>query len=164
MQALLTRNLHDRIGANGFSNFTNHPFFVNAGIDFELLEKRQLQPIFRPSSEKTNFDATYDLEELLLEEAPLEARTKTTKPRAEPKADASPQERRTAELHRMIEQLFEPFNYTMASFEKYVFGLLVAIAMHATDKTTQASRSSRRRARHRPPSYTPSRNGNWHRP
>lgn len=118
IQALLSRNLHDRIGANGFSTFTNHPFFVNAGIDFDLLERKGIRPIFVPSSDKTNFDATYDLEELLLEEAPLEARTKHNRARAEPKADASPQEKRAADLHRMIEQLFEPFDYTLATFDK----------------------------------------------
>lgn len=118
MMRLLTRSLDDRLGANGFENFTNHPFFANAGMNFEMLEKKQVEPVFKPSTDKTNFDATYDLEELLLEEAPLEARTKHMKPRAQPKADATPQEKRAAELYRMIEQLFEPFDYTQATFDR----------------------------------------------
>ena len=77
-----------------------------------------MEPIFRPSSDKTNFDATYDLEELLLEEAPLEARARRQKPREQLKENATEQEIRTEELHRMIESLFEPFNYTAVSAER----------------------------------------------
>ena len=73
-----------------------------------------------PSSDKTNFDATYDLEELLLEEAPLEARARHQKPRPKLKPDATDQEKRSAQLHEMIEEYFEPFDYTHATFEKYV--------------------------------------------
>lgn len=76
--------------------------------------------MFRPSADKTNFDATYDLEELLLEEAPLEARARRQKPREQLKNDATQEEIRTEELHKMIEQLFEPFNYTTAAFDKSV--------------------------------------------
>lgn len=79
------------------------------------LEKKQIPPIFVPSSEKTNFDATYDLEELLLEEAPLEARARRQKPRAQLKDDATDKEIRDDELHRMIETLFEPFDYTLTA-------------------------------------------------
>jgi len=118
MKALLTRNLSDRIGANGFENYMNHPFFHP--INFEQLEKLEIPPIFVPSTEKTNFDATYDLEELLLEESPLEARMKHQKPRPALKVDATPREKRTDELHRMIEQYFEPFDYTAVK-EGHVF-------------------------------------------
>ena len=93
----------------------NHPFFHS--IDFEQLEALQIPPVFVPSTDKTNFDATYDLEELLLEESPLEARMKHQKPRPALKIDATPRERRTEELHKMIEQYFEPFDYTAATFE-----------------------------------------------
>ncbi len=118
MQRLMEKRIHNRIGAGDFSTFTNHPFFLP--IDFEALEQKQITPVFRPSSEKTNFDATYDLEELLLEEAPLEARSKYQKPRNQPRANASPQEHRAAELHKMIEELFESFDYTHASCKEYV--------------------------------------------
>jgi serine/threonine kinase 32 len=110
ISSLLERNKHLRIGATGFSTFTDNPFFRD--IDFEALENKEYEPIFCPSSEKTNFDATYDLEELLLEEAPLEARARKQKPRAELREDATQQEIRAEELHRMIETMFEPFNYT----------------------------------------------------
>ena len=111
ISSLLERNKNMRIGASGFETFTDNPFF--RPIDFEALERKEIQPIFCPSSEKTNFDATYDLEELLLEEAPLEARARKQKPRAELRDDATQQEIRADELHRMIETMFEPFNYQL---------------------------------------------------
>jgi serine/threonine kinase 32 len=113
---LLTRDRSQRIGANGFETFTDSPFFVP--INFEALERKELEPVFRPSSDKTNFDATYDLEELLLEEAPLEARARRQKPREQLKVDATREEIRADELHRMIEKLFEPFDYTIAQYDQ----------------------------------------------
>lgn len=78
-----------------------------------------MEPVFVPSSEKTNFDATYDLEELLLEEAPLEARARRQKPRERLKDDATTKEIREDELYRMIDTDFKPFDYTLAAMEKY---------------------------------------------
>ena len=110
ISSLLEKDKQKRIGALDFQTFTDNPFF--RAIDFVALEKKQIAPIFIPSSEKTNFDATYDLEELLLEEAPLEARARRQKPRVQLKDDATDKEIREEELHRMIETLFEPFDYT----------------------------------------------------
>ncbi|KAL1976121.1 hypothetical protein VTN31DRAFT_2403 [Thermomyces dupontii] len=115
MAALMEKDRSKRIGAAGFETFTSHPFF--ADIDFEALERKEIDPIFTPSSEKTNFDATYDLEELLLEEAPLEARARRQKPRAELREDATEKEIREDELHRIIETMFEPFDYTMVNYK-----------------------------------------------
>ncbi|KAF2227316.1 kinase-like domain-containing protein [Elsinoe ampelina] len=113
ISSLLEKDRPMRIGASSWESFIDNPFFRE--LDFELLEKKMIDPIFMPSSEKTNFDATYDLEELLLEEAPLEARTRKQKPRAELRPDATDQEIRADELHRMIETMFEPFNYMSVS-------------------------------------------------
>ncbi|KAF8537317.1 protein kinase [Trichophaea hybrida] len=114
IRKLLTPDTSVRLGAAGFRTFTEHPFFVE--IDFEALERKEIPPVFVPSSEKTNFDATYDLEELLLEEAPLEARARRQKPRERLKDDATAQEIREEELHKMIETLFEPFDYTTVAY------------------------------------------------
>lgn len=123
MSALMERDRKKRIGAISFESFTQKPFF--SVFDFEALERKQIPPVFVPSSEKTNFDATYDLEELLLEEAPLEARARRQKPRAELKDDATQKEIREDELHRMIETMFEPFDYTTTSYDQYVPCLLL---------------------------------------
>lgn len=99
-----------------WDSFINNEFFKV--FDFELLELKRIEPIFVPSSEKTNFDATYDLEELLLEEAPLEARARRQKPRERLKDDATDKEIREEELYRMIEKDFRPFDYTLAAYKK----------------------------------------------
>ncbi|KAF2864613.1 kinase C-like protein [Massariosphaeria phaeospora] len=109
ISSLLEKNRKKRIGAIGFETFVDNPFF--RPLDFSALERKEIDPVFIPSSDKTNFDATYDLEELLLEEAPLEARARRQKPREALKDDATDQEVRAEELHKMIETLFEPFNY-----------------------------------------------------
>ncbi|GAB7365267.1 hypothetical protein MBLNU230_g6349t1 [Neophaeotheca triangularis] len=116
ISSLLEKDKTLRIGAASFESFTDNPFFRE--IDFEALERKEVEPVFCPSSDKTNFDATYDLEELLLEEAPLEARARKQKPRAELRDDATAQEIRADELHRMIETMFEPFNYTQMPVER----------------------------------------------
>ncbi|KJX96860.1 protein kinase [Zymoseptoria brevis] len=116
ISSLLEKNKSLRIGAASWESFTDNPFFRD--INFDALERKEYEPVFCPSSEKTNFDATYDLEELLLEEAPLEARARRQKPRAELREDATQQEIRADELHRMIETMFEPFNYTILPHDR----------------------------------------------
>lgn len=105
-----------RMGAT-WQSFTDNPFF--RPLDFVALERKEIEPVFVPSSEKTNFDATYDLEELLLEEAPLEARARRQKPRETLKDDATDKEIREEELYKMIENGFEPFDYTALAYEQY---------------------------------------------
>ncbi|KAI0133587.1 kinase-like domain-containing protein [Xylariales sp. AK1849] len=108
-------NPRERMG-NTWLSFTNHEFFMD--INFIDLEAKRLQPVFIPSADKTNFDATYDLEELLLEEAPLEARARRQKPRERLKDDATDKEIREEELYRSIERDFRPFDYTVAAYNK----------------------------------------------
>jgi len=131
ISSLLEKDRKQRIGAVGWETFIDNPFF--RAIDFEALERLEIEPIFKPASDKTNFDATYDLEELLLEEAPLEARARRQKPREVLKDDATDQERRAEELHKMIETLFEPFNYTTS--------LCKEISAGNTPTTTQSGNS-----------------------
>ncbi|SPJ91086.1 related to serine/threonine protein kinase [Fusarium torulosum] len=111
----LDPNRETRMGST-WESFIYNEFFKC--YDFELLEAKQIEPVFVPSSEKTNFDATYDLEELLLEEAPLEARARRQKPRERLKDDATEKEIREDELYRMIETDFRPFDYTVAAYKR----------------------------------------------
>jgi serine/threonine kinase 32 len=101
---------------NTWSSFIHHEFFRE--LDFEALERKEIAPVFVPSADKTNFDATYDLEELLLEEAPLEARARRQKPRERLKDDATEKEIREEELYKSIERDFQPFDYTVAAYNK----------------------------------------------
>jgi serine/threonine kinase 32 len=113
----LDPNPDKRLGCT-WESFINEPFFQP--INFIHLEQKSVEPVFVPSAEKTNFDATYDLEELLLEEAPLEARARRQKPREKLKDDASQKEIREEELYKSIERDFRPFDYTVAAYEKLV--------------------------------------------
>ncbi|UNI22573.1 Non-specific serine/threonine protein kinase [Purpureocillium takamizusanense] len=115
IRAALDPNPQTRLGST-WESFIYNDFFKE--FDFDLLEQKRFEPIFVPSSDKTNFDATYDLEELLLEEAPLEARARRQKPRERLKEDATDQEIREDELYRMIEKDFRPFDYTVAAYKK----------------------------------------------
>lgn len=116
MASLMEKNRKKRIGGAGFHTFSHHPFLED--IDFDALERKEIRPVFVPSADKTNFDATYDLEELLLEEAPLEARARRQKPRQQLADDATDKEIREDELHRMVETLFEPFDYTAVAYDR----------------------------------------------
>lgn len=117
MKKLMSKDISKRIGAIGFQTFSRHPFFQS--IDFDALESKQIDPVFRPSGDKVNFDATYDLEELLLEESPLEARAKYQRPRAALRADASEADKRIETLHKLIETHFEPFDYQKTHYDRY---------------------------------------------
>lgn len=106
----------DKRMGHTWDSFIHHEFF--SMINFDLLQQKRIEPVFVPSADKTNFDATYDLEELLLEEAPLEARARRQKPRERLKDDATEKEVREDELYRMIETDFKPFDYTVAAYKK----------------------------------------------
>jgi len=56
----------------GFEDVINHPWFRS--IPWNLLDRKEFEPPFVPDSKKANFDATFELEELLLEDNPLKAR------------------------------------------------------------------------------------------
>ncbi|KAI7818062.1 kinase-like domain-containing protein [Gamsiella multidivaricata] len=90
IQGFLTRDPTERLGSKGgMDGIRYQPFFKTAAHETQispeqwwyLLETKQLIPKFQPPSEAANFDATYDLEELLLDEDPLTYRS--TRKRAE---------------------------------------------------------------------------------
>lgn len=158
ISSLLEKNRALRIGAISFDSFIDNPFF--RPLDFAALERKEISPIFVPSSDKTNFDATYDLEELLLEEAPLEARARRQKPREALKDDATDQEIRAEELHRMIETLFEPFDYTMAGEKRPS----IAVAVADPIDSVGGSRTSNQSASEHTPASATSYPDPWGRP
>ena len=137
MSGLLERDPNTRLGASSWSSLTDHPFF--APLDFRLLENKLCTPVFHPSAEKSNFDAVYELEELLLEQEPLEGRVRKAakkQPQMQqhagvPVKDGSdirrskkefvrrkgrPDQDREEEILEMINQFFEPFDYTRFDF------------------------------------------------
>ncbi|KAH7130876.1 hypothetical protein EDB81DRAFT_807618 [Dactylonectria macrodidyma] len=54
-----------------WDSFASHDF--SKVFEFALLMQKRVGPLFVPSSPKANFDATYVVEELFCERAPLEA-------------------------------------------------------------------------------------------
>lgn len=75
LRALLERDPSKRLAwrtTEGSSEITRHPWF--ASIDWETLDDKQQIPPFVPDSKKANFDASHELEELLLEDNPLKAK------------------------------------------------------------------------------------------
>lgn len=134
MKKALEPNPDVRLG-HTWESFIHEPFF--AVIDFGMLEAKQIEPVFVPSADKTNFDATYDLEELLLEEAPLEARARRQKPRERLRDDATEKEIREEELYRSIERDFHSFDYTVAAYKK-----ITAAQGDGTDPLLQIGQAS----------------------
>jgi len=104
MKAFIERNVSKRLGAleaGGFEKIKQHPYFSN--VDWVKLENKELTPPFIPDSKRANFDATHELEELLLEDNPLKA-----KPR---KKDHKADEQPLTKEQKMMEEQFEVFNY-----------------------------------------------------
>ncbi|KAI6044243.1 kinase-like domain-containing protein [Pisolithus marmoratus] len=58
----------------GFEELRRHPWFSR--IDWTALEAKAIPPPFTPDAKKANFDASHELEELLLEDNPLKAKTR----------------------------------------------------------------------------------------
>ncbi|KAJ3374714.1 hypothetical protein GGF31_006611 [Allomyces arbusculus] len=100
LEGFLERDPTKRLGisGNGHEDLLAHPAFKR--IDWQLLLQKEIEPPFIPDDRKLNFDARYELEEILLEENPLHA-----KPR---KKDPGTQSREM----RLIEEEFKPFDYT----------------------------------------------------
>jgi serine/threonine kinase 32 len=143
MGGLLEKDPNTRIGASSWSSLADHPFFCD--LDFTLLENKRCTPIFHPSAEKSNFDAVYELEELLLEQAPLEGRARkaakrqhqmqqqhlagmpgdaTDVPRSKKelprRKGRSDEENKEEEILEMINEYFEPYDYTRFGSPQYV--------------------------------------------
>ncbi|EGN91988.1 hypothetical protein SERLA73DRAFT_191774 [Serpula lacrymans var. lacrymans S7.3] len=57
-----------------FDELRHHPWFQT--IDWQTLDTKEQIPPFTPDSKKANFDASHELEELLLEDNPLKAKTR----------------------------------------------------------------------------------------
>ncbi|OWZ58218.1 serine/threonine kinase 32 [Cryptococcus neoformans c45] len=101
------KRLGYRPGGGGMDNIKNHPWFRN--INWEQLYDKDVVPPFEPDSKHANFDATHELEELLLEENPLKARKRKE---GQDIALLSPE-------MRMMEQHFKVFDYTKAQRRSY---------------------------------------------
>ncbi|KAJ2058343.1 hypothetical protein GGI17_005119 [Coemansia sp. S146] len=74
MRGFLHKDPAQRLGCgpSGLDSVKAHPFF--AAINWDALELKLADPPFVPNAEQSNFDISHDLEEMLLEPEPLDAR------------------------------------------------------------------------------------------
>ncbi|KAF9269003.1 kinase-like protein [Marasmius fiardii PR-910] len=109
LKALLERDTSKRIGCKpngeGFREIQAHAWFKT--IDWDTLESKEQTPPFVPDSKKANFDASHELEELLLEDNPLKAKQR--------KAN---QDNLTAEMKQMEDQ-FTTYDYRKMQRRSY---------------------------------------------
>jgi len=80
LKGLLIKDPIQRLGCRpgvGLDELWDHPWLQ--GIDWDKLERKEYVAPFIPDSDRANFDATYDLEELLLEDNPLVHKKKKKK-------------------------------------------------------------------------------------
>ncbi|KAJ1544059.1 hypothetical protein HK405_008926 [Cladochytrium tenue] len=120
---LLTVNPEERLGARERGDVEDlkvHGWLRT--IDWKLAMAKELSPPFVPDSKKANFDATHELEELLLEENPLKAKPKKKKDTESRPSDASnmslpekkldKKEEKVREDMELMEKKFTVFDYT----------------------------------------------------
>ncbi|KAF8920646.1 kinase-like domain-containing protein [Mucidula mucida] len=95
VKGLLDRDTSRRFGCKpngeGYQELRRNQWFQT--IDWETLESKEQIPPFVPDAKKANFDASHELEELLLEDNPLKA-----------KARKANQDNLSAEMRQMEEQ------------------------------------------------------------
>ncbi|KAJ3411469.1 hypothetical protein HDV05_002158 [Chytridiales sp. JEL 0842] len=114
LKGFLDRNVETRLGSKqsgGDRRVRDHPWFSK--IDWAKLEAKELPAPFVPDSKKANFDATHELEELLLEDNPLKAKPKKKKddPSVESKADPN-EDPKIAKYKKLMDEKFTVFDYT----------------------------------------------------
>jgi len=109
LKGLLERDTTKRFGCKaqgeGFQELMRHPWFQP--IDWDALETKSLPPPFVPDQKKANFDASHELEELLLEDNPLKA-----------KARKANQDNLSAEMRQMEDQ-FHTYDFRKMQRRSY---------------------------------------------
>ncbi len=111
IKSLLERDPRKRLGCrSGIDEFKVHPWF--AGIDWPAMEAKRVTPPFEPDSKKANFDATHELEELLLEDNPLKAKKRN----GNADFNSLPPEM------RQMEEAFLPFDHLKQRRKSYFRG------------------------------------------
>lgn len=106
----LTCKQHD-----GYDELQRHPWFHP--IDWAALEAKELQPPFTPDSKKANFDASHELEELLLEDNPLKAKARKTRDVSTLSAEMRQMEEQFAsyDFKKMLRRSYYPQNQQIIS-------------------------------------------------
>ncbi|KAF8507304.1 AGC/YANK protein kinase [Hysterangium stoloniferum] len=111
LRGFLERDPARRLGCKpsgeGLEDIRRHPWFRT--IDWDRLESKGLESPFKPDSKKANFDATHELEELLLEDNPLKARKRN------PNQDIS----NLSAEYRQMEEQFTSYDFRKMQRRSY---------------------------------------------
>lgn len=108
IRGLLERDVTKRLGCHqSIHDFKSHAWFQN--VDWNALQAKQVTPPFEPDSKKANFDATHELEELLLEDNPLKARKRDEK---RDLTNLGPE-------YQQMEETFLPFDHLKQARKSY---------------------------------------------
>ncbi|TPX66195.1 hypothetical protein SpCBS45565_g04675 [Spizellomyces sp. 'palustris'] len=113
IKQLLTRDISKRLGSKesgGLDRFRAHPWFK--GYDWEIIGKKEGNPPFTPDSKRANFDATHELEELLLEDNPLKAKPRKKKKEGEEDKPREGEDPAITKEMRIMEDKFTVYDYT----------------------------------------------------
>ncbi|KAJ1908798.1 hypothetical protein IWQ60_011518 [Tieghemiomyces parasiticus] len=80
IMGLCERSIHKRLGygATNYRRLISHPWF--AGLDWDQVAQKAVKPLFVPDAKHSNFDATHELEELLMEDTPLRVNNRSRNP------------------------------------------------------------------------------------
>ncbi|KAF9134350.1 hypothetical protein BGW39_007367 [Mortierella sp. 14UC] len=102
LSKLCERDVSKRLGCTpeGLDAFKQHPWFQN--IEWDKLVAKEAIPPFEPDSKRANFDATHELEELLMEDNPLKAKKR---------AQTSPEVELSSEM-QLMEDKFIIYDFT----------------------------------------------------
>ncbi|OLL26753.1 Serine/threonine-protein kinase 32A [Neolecta irregularis DAH-3] len=117
LKGFLCKDPENRLGSGGVSQISSHPFLDS--FNFTDLAQKRAPPIYSPSK-TNNFDTTHELEELLLEQSPLELRARKvarnrdggTASKRKTQGKSTPSEIQEDERYDMMEKCYEDFDYT----------------------------------------------------
>ncbi|KAI0629219.1 kinase-like protein [Trametes polyzona] len=130
LKGFLERDPPKRLGCKpngeGFEELKRHPWFST--IDWDTLESKEQTAPFIPDNKKANFDASHELEELLLEDNPLRAKQRKER-------DISSL---SAEMRQMEEQ-FTPYDFKKMHRRSYYPQTQIVSTVTATSSTGPSS-------------------------
>ncbi|RUS13235.1 hypothetical protein BC937DRAFT_95636, partial [Endogone sp. FLAS-F59071] len=121
LKAFINRDISKRLGcgSNGLNDIKRHPWF--ASIDWDRLDTKEANPPFEPDSKRANFDATHELEELLLEDNPLKVKKRKANNSTGTSHAGGSKNGSTPELSRemqVMEEKFIVYDYTKPTENK----------------------------------------------
>jgi serine/threonine kinase 32 len=103
-------------GDQGWVNLVQHPFFRS--VDWRRLESKTLTPPFQPATDQNNFDPTFDLEQMVVDDfgGTLQQQHQHQHQRMNDRQKASDTTKNERDRTMILEK-FKPFDFTI--FEKY---------------------------------------------